>query len=377
MRVTRIAADAVRSLEGVTLEPGPGVTVVIGPNGAGKTNLIEAIYFGLTTSSFRTSDRRDLIPFGSGWARCRVDVEDGQPGGGIVHRFMAGIDRSEGIRFSLDGAVVDRVEAARNRPAITVFSPDRLELIKGPPALRRSHLDAFVAIRWPHLADTRREYGRALAQRNALLAGIRDGRADRGQLPSWDLQVARTGVALAATRADAIEMLKVPWVEAATELGLDGAPALSYRPGGPQEVDELETALGERREADIDRGRTGIGPHHDELRVEFRDRQLRRFGSQGQQRLGLLALLFAEREVILASGRPAPLMLLDDVMSELDEERRQRLVARLTAGGQALLTAAEGELVPDQPGVGRVRMADLTAGSAGSPTTGEKSGFDA
>lgn len=359
MLVSRVAADQVRSLTRVTLDPGPGVTVVIGPNGAGKTNLIEAVYFGLTTRSFRTSDRRDLIPFGSSWARVRVDVGGGAEGTGVTHRFMSGIDRFEGTRYTLDGAAVDRAEAAAFRPAVTVFSPDRLELVKGPPSVRRGHIDGFVATRWPGQAGARRDFGRALAQRNALLTRLRDGLGDRGQLAAWDAQVARTGSKLAASRSLAIEALATRWSVIAADLGLEGETALRYRPGGPVEPDQLGTELSARLETDIRTGRTGIGPHHDEIRLEYRGRQLRRFGSQGQQRIGLLALLFAEREVLLESGRPTPLMLLDDVMSELDADRRGRLVDRLLEGGQSIITAAEGELVPEHAGVERVRIADL------------------
>jgi len=363
MRVTRIAGDAIRSLSRVEFDPAPGVSVVTGPNGAGKTNLIEAAYFGLTTKSFRTSDRRDLIPFGSSWARSRVEVESD----GVTHWFMSAIDRSEGLRFTLDGAPVDRIEAARHRPAVTVFSPDRLELIKGPPALRRSHVDGFVAARWPHLAAVRKDFGRALAQRNALLGRLRDGGPGAGQLSSWDSQLARTAGRLSESRSAAVSELSDRWVAAAADLGLEGESTVVYRPGGPTSPADLEVALNDRHELDVRLGRTGIGPHHDEIRFELHGRQLRRFGSQGQQRIGLLALLFAERESLLASGRPAPLMLLDDVMSELDADRRGRLLERLLSGGQAIITAAGRELVPDLAGVERFPMAELVD-RTGEPT---------
>lgn len=370
----RVAADRIRSLSRVTFEPGPAVTVVIGPNGTGKTNLLEAIYFGLTTRSFRTSDRRDLIPFDSTWARCRVDLEP-EDGSGPTHSFMTAIDRQEGTRHSLDGAAVDRSEALRYRPAVTVFSPDRLELIKGPPALRRRHLDSFIATQRPHLAGVRNEFGRALAQRNALLSRLREGTGDRGQLGAWTARVAETGAALTRTRLEAIESLRDPWQRAATELGLEGAISLDYRPGGPVPAGELREALEGRIESDVRSGRTGVGPHHDEIRLEYRGRQLRRFGSQGQQRIGLLALLFAEREVLLASDRPIPLMLLDDVLSELDAERRGRLAERLLMGGQSIITAAEGELVPDRDGVMRIAMSEVIATDRDSDEAGgERSG---
>ncbi len=356
MIVARVEADRVRSLTGVRFEPDPGLTVIIGPNGAGKTNLVESIYFGLTSRSFRTSDRRDLIPFGSSYARCKVTVS----GGAVDHTFMASASRSEGNRFTMDGARIEQSEAVLHRPMVTVFSPDRLELVKGPPAGRRAHVDAFVAARWPSRAGVRSAFGRILAQRNALIARIANGQAEPSQLSTWNSQFAEAGSALARSRQEAVAELAARWVEAAEELGLEGPKSLEYRPGSGITADEILTGLEEKLDNDLRLGRTSWGPHHDELRLELDGRQLRRFGSQGQQRMGLLALLFAERASLLEAGGSAPLMLLDDVMSELDERRRERLVDRLLAGGQSVITAAEGELIPDREAITRVAIADLT-----------------
>lgn len=356
MVVARVEADQIRSLAGVSFEPDPGLTVIIGPNGAGKTNLVEAIYFGLTSRSFRTSDRRDLIPFGSSFARCKVKVG----GTGVDHVFMASASRSEGNRFNMDGAKIEQAEAVLHRPMVTVFSPDRLELVKGPPAGRRAHLDSFVAARSPGRAGVRTTFGRILAQRNALISRIASGQADSSQLSTWNSQFSEAGAALARSRQEAVLELAPRWVEAAEELGLEGPKQLEYRPGSSTEPEQILAGLEEKLENDLRLGRTSWGPHHDEIRLDMDGRQLRRFGSQGQQRLGLLALLFAERSALLEAGGSPPLMLLDDVMSELDERRRTHLVDRLLEGGQSVITAAEGELIPDRPGITRVAIADLT-----------------
>lgn len=359
MLVARVEADHVRSLTGVGFSPDPGLTVIIGPNGAGKTNLVEAIYFGLTARSFRTSERRDLIPFGSSWARCRVRVS----GGAVDHEFMASISRSEGNRFTMDGARIEQVEATRHRPMVTVFSPDRLELVKGPPSVRRGHLDSFIAARWPGKAGLRTAFGRVLAQRNALVARIASGQADRSQLATWNNQFAEAGAALAAARQEAVDQLSPVWALTAEELGLEGPKALSYRPGAAVTSEAIAAGLEEKLENDLRLGRTSWGPHHDEIRLELDGRQLRRFGSQGQQRLGLLALLFAERAALLEAGGSPPLMLLDDVMSELDESRRRHLVECLLEGGQSVITAAEGELIPEHEAVNRIAIFDLIEGT--------------
>ncbi|MGB0120950.1 MAG: DNA replication and repair protein RecF [Solirubrobacterales bacterium] len=370
--MARVAADSVRSLVGVELELDPHVTAIVGPNGAGKTNLVESIYFALTARSFRTGDKRDLIPFGKTYARCRVAVDDDL---GIQHEFMAATSRGEGSRFTMDGAATDLAEAVGFRPMVTVFSPDRLELVKGPPATRRSHLDSYIAARWPSRAESRKKFGRALAQRNALLNRIQIGVSDRSQLPVWNRQVADTGAELTAVRADAVAELTGFFPSVAEELGLVGENSIEYRPGSSADLEEQLAGLEERIENDIRLGRTSWGPHHDEIRLGYDGRQLRRFGSQGQQRLGLLTLLFAERSALLASGLPAPLMLLDDVMSELDSERRERLVERLMQGGQSVITAAETDLIPKRSDLKEVDFTTIP-GVAG-PVTSEAAGEDA
>jgi len=340
--VTAVEASPLRSLDATRVELGGGIVSLIGPNGAGKTNLLEAVYFALTGRSFRTSDRRELIPFGGRLARASVLVRDDA---GAEHRLLASVSRTEGRRHLLDGNPSDAAELARRRPPVAVFSPDRLALVKGPPAERRAHLDAYVAARWPSRAGLRQRYGQALAQRNALLARLASGRpAD--DLEVWDAALAEAAEALVAARTDAAAELAAPFAEAAAELALEGGATLEYAPRAGGAATEIRAGLAERREADLRLGRTSWGPHLDELKVALAGRPLRRYGSQGQQRLALLALLFAEREALLAARRVAPLLLLDDVMSELDPQRRERLVERLASGGQALITAAAEESVP-------------------------------
>src|SRR5262249_35143572 len=162
---------------------------------------------------------------------------------------------------------------------------------------------------------------------------------------------------LIAARSEAADAIGETFSVTAERLGLPEAE-IAYRPrasaGGP----ELAAELAVRREADLGRAYTSYGPQPDELELRPSGRPLRRFGSQGQQRVALLALLFAEREALLAVGRPAPLMLLDDVMSELDPEHRELLVALLSGTGQALITATESSHVPAAPGVLRIAMSE-------------------
>jgi DNA replication and repair protein RecF len=349
--VTAFEASPLRNLVDARIEPPPGVLSLVGPNGSGKTNLLEALYFALTGRSFRTGDRRELIPFDGRFARASAVVRDED---GVERQLLAAVSRSEGRRHTLDGSPADPSTMARSRPLLAVFSPDRLALVKGPPMERRAHLDQYVAARWPSRSELRRRYGQALAQRNALIARIAAGRGG-GNLGAWDAAVAEAAAALVAARAEAVEELAPPFSQAAEDLGLEGGGSLEYVPRAHGAVEEIRAGLAERRDADLRLGRTSWGPHLDEVRIAAGGRPLRRYGSQGQQRAALLALLFAEREALLAAGRGAPLLLLDDVMSELDVERRALLVERL-GGGQALITAASEESVPAEALETVVRM---------------------
>jgi DNA replication and repair protein RecF len=351
--VTAIEARPIRSLDRVRVELAPGIVSIVGPNGIGKTNLVEALYFALTGRSFRTSDRRDLIPFGASLARAEATVRDED---GLERRLLASVSRTEGRRHLLDGDPADPATLARNRPPVAVFAPDRLTLIKGPPSERRAHLDAFAAARWPARAELRKRYGQALAQRNALLSRVARGLAAIRELEAWDASLADAAAPLVAARAEAVALLDGPFAAAAAELGLEGGANLEYAPRAAGSSADIRAGLEQRREQEVGLGRSSWGPHLDELKVCAGGRSLRRYGSQGQQRAGLLALLFAEREALLSARRVVPLLLLDDVMSELDPGRRERLVRRLDDGGQALITAADEESLPCPALAAVVRM---------------------
>jgi DNA replication and repair protein RecF len=251
------------------------------------------------------------------------------------------------------------------RPLVSVFLPDRLELVKGPPALRRSHLDALVAALWPSRVETRRLYSRALAQRNALLGRLRSGRGSRASLGAWDLELARHALALRDDRARAVTYLDARFAAVAAELGLLGTAKLRYRPRSEAATpDELAAELAARVDSDLERGFTGHGPHRDELLLLRDGRELRVYGSQGEQRLALLALLLAERAALEEERGAPPLLLLDDVMSELDADRRERLVERIGGAGQSVITSTDLGHVPGAaaaaPGVVRLRVAPGT-----------------
>ena len=371
MKVTKLSLRDFRSYEAAELRPGASLTVVAGRNGAGKTNLLEALYFACTGRSCRTANEREVVRFGASLTRLELETEDGQG----RHEVTVGFQPGEAKRLRADGAPVDRLTDSPARPLVAVFLPDRLDLVLGAPALRRAHLDQVVAALWPARAGTRREYSAALAQRNALIAAVRAGRTGRGSLPAWDAALARHGVQLMRDRAEVVDRLRDRYASHAGALGLEGEVELAYRPRSRAESEEaLAAELADRTESDLERGFTGHGPHRDDLSLRRAGRELRAYGSRGQVRLGLLALLLAEREELAAERGAPPLLLLDDVMSELDATRRQRLVDVLRAGGQSVVTATELAHVPgaDEPGVERVAIADgRVLQAAAEPRSGD------
>jgi DNA replication and repair protein RecF len=364
VQVERLLVRDFRSYGAAEAGFGERLTIVHGANGAGKTNLLEALYFGCTGRSFRTANDRELVRFGATSTRVVVEGvdDDGR------HELAVGFSPGEPKRLSLDGAPLERLLDAPHRPLVSVFSPDRLELIKGVPQLRRAHLDAFVAALWPARAVARRRYGEALAQRNALLTRVRGGRADATSLRPWDLELARTGIELSANRARATELVADRFAGHAEALGLGGLVRLAYRARSrattPEQLaEELAAALPN----DLARGYTTHGPHRDDLIVRRDGRDLRTYGSQGEQRLALLALLIAERDALAAERSRPPLLLLDDVMSELDAERRERLAGALASYGQSVVSTTELDHVPvaDAGDVAQIAVAELERSGVG------------
>ena len=361
MHVAALECRGFRNLADARVPLSDGITVFHGPNGAGKTNLLEALYFGLAARSFRSGNDRDLIAFDQPSARVELEIA----GAGDEHA-LAALDRNGERRHTLDGRALGGAGGAE-RPLVSVFHPDRMDLVKGPAARRRGHLDRLIAALWPARADLRGRFGRTLAQRNALVSRVRAGLAGAEGLSTWDERLAAEAVPLIEARAETIETLREPVERSGAALGIQGGLEIRYRPRTRDGAEEIAAELSRRRGQDLGRAYTSYGPQLDEIELRVAERPLRRFGSQGEQRAALLALLFAEREALIAAGRPAPLMLLDDVTSELDPERRELLVATLAGAGQALITATEASQVPAAAGVAAIAVREGRTLTAGAP----------
>jgi DNA replication and repair protein RecF len=248
-----------------------------------------------------------------------------------------------GKRGRMNGAPLRAAEQLRTEVATLVFTPDRLTIVKGGPAVRRAYFDRTLGRLFPARADVPARYAAALGQRNAALRRAALGLSTREAVEPWTERVAAVAGELVAGRRETIALLAPAFADTAAAFGLPDAN-LGYAAEPPDAA-----ALAARLERDLERGTTGLGPHLDDVAIVSGQRDLRVYGSQGEQRLAVLALLLAEAELLSSRRGEPPLLLLDDVLSELDAERRAALVRRLPEGGQALITATSGDLLPVMP----------------------------
>jgi DNA replication and repair protein RecF len=310
--------------------------LVTGQNGVGKTNLLEALHVGSQGFSPRTRVDAQLIRFHAPAGRVTIA---GSEGGAPVESQVT-LVRGEPKQIRLNGSPAPSAEALRARLSALVFVPDRLAVVKGGPIVRRAYFDRMLGRVEPPLAALPAEYGSALAQRNEALRRLRAGSSSRDAVEPWTERVATLGTDLDAARARLVAMLGPLFTTRADELGLADA-RLGY------EAQPLAAAdLDERFDRDLARGATGLGPHLRDVGVTAGARDLRSFGSQGEQRTAVLALVLAEAALLASERGSDPLLLLDDVLSELDESRREALLAALPPGGQTVVTATSERALP-------------------------------
>ena len=327
-------------------------TVFFGGNAQGKTNLLEAVALTALTRSPRTQQAAELVRFGQSAARvtCGVQTDTGRDA--LEVRVV--VSPSEGgaratRRFTVNG-IQRRSSDMMGALRVVLFWPDDLQLIKGSGDGRRRFLNTLLSqIDAGHARELNR-YSHLLEQRNALLRAIREGRQSTEGLDYWTTALAASGAAIMVERQR--RLLELQPVAAAyhRELSDDRERLeLRYRPAGarigeaPQELvrQQLEAAMGDARDQEIARGQTVVGPQRDDVEVWLDDHEAKTFASQGQQRSAVLSLKLAELQYLADVTGEQPVLLLDDVMSELDPARRERLLAALQPGPQALITAAD------------------------------------
>lgn len=328
----------------------PGLVLAVGPNGAGKTNLLEALHVGTQGFSPRTRRESRLVRFGEEAA----DVAVAGKRDGTSMEVNVQLRRNGGKRVELNGAPLRTLDELRGRIATLVFTPERLAVVKGAPAVRRAYFDRVLTRLQPARAELPAEYGTVLSQRNAALRRVAAGVSARDALDPWTSRLAELGGMLSAAREEVVALLARPFAARAADLGL--AEGRLEHEAARVSAQDLEGRL----ERDLERGFTGAGPHLEDVAVLSGERDLRTFGSQGEQRVAVLALLLAEAELLVERGPSPPLLLLDDVLSELDPERRTALAMRIGSSGQALVTATSASALPVEP----AQLVEIRPGSA-------------
>jgi DNA replication and repair protein RecF len=311
--------------------------------------LLEAVHVATQGFSPRTRTDSQVVRFGAEGARAAVSGSRGDVG----LELEVTVRRGEGKRAQLNGAPLRAAEQLRGLTSTLVFTPDRLGVVKGPPAARRAYFDRILGRFAPVQAALPAEYGAAVAQRNAALRRAAAGASGPAAIEPWSERVVALGAELVAARLEVLALLQPAFAARAAEFGL-AAVSLAYD-GEPPTSEGLAAAL----DRDLERGVTSLGPHLDDVAISAGDRDLRNFGSQGEQRLALLALLLAEAETITDRTGVPPLLLLDDVLSELDPDRRRILAARVRSAGQALITATDAAMLPAAPD----QLLDVTPGA--------------
>ncbi len=337
----------VRSYAAADIELAPGLTALLGDNGQGKTNVLEAIGWLATLSSFRGAPPEALIR--DGCPRAVIRAEGEREGRAILVE-------AELVASGRNRVLVNRQPLKRARDLlgvlrVTVFAPDDLELVKGGPAARRRFLDDALVASHPRFDALRSEVDKILKQRNALLKGA-GGRLDDSAaftLDVWDAKLVESGGALAAARQDLLARLE-PVLGATYDAVAQGPAAVQASYIAEWADAGLAAALAEARAIDVRRGVSTVGPHRDDVDLRIGGLPSRTHASQGEQRSLALALRLASHHVITEVTGSPPVLLLDDVFSELDPDRSDALLANLPAG-QTVLTSASGlppRAVPDR-----------------------------
>ena len=376
MRLARLQLDHFRSYTSAELAPDPGLTLIAGPNGAGKTNLLESIWVAVSGRSHRTAADAELVTHGAPLARVELELADpAAPAGAAptrVELVLPGANPPPGLRRRLTvNGVARRQASVSDTLRAVLFRPEEMLLLVGAPSERRRFLDAILAQRSRGTAGDLADLGRVLAQRNALLRAIRAEETDPSALGVWDEQLATIGGRVMAARLALVEDLAArigplhdavaPPDEQGDRVGLtyldalkDAWPDRDAAAGDPRRLDpaRLATAIRARLEAirqkEIWNGMSLAGPQRDDLGVTLGGLPVAAHASRGQQRTIIIALKLAETDLLAEGGGPSPIVLLDDVFSELDPERSERALDLLRQRGQVLVTITDPGLLPSR-----------------------------
>jgi DNA replication and repair protein RecF len=357
VHLSHLSLTDFRSYTDVELPLEPGITALVGPNGQGKTNLVEAVGYLATFGSHRVAGDVALVRFGATRAIVRgLVVRDGRQ---VL--LEVEINPGKANRARLNKSPVSRPREILGVLRTVLFAPEDLALVKGDPGERRRFLDELLVARAPRLSGVRSDYERVLKQRNALLKSAalarRSGNTDLRTLDVWDAHLSRAGAELIAARLELVEAMR-PLVDKAYAAVARGSASLSVEyvsslgEGEPQPdrdvlSAQLLAALAVARSDELDRGVTLTGPHRDELMLKINNLPARGYASHGESWSLALALRLASYELLCSDGGE-PVLILDDVFAELDNDRRERLAELVGPAEQVLITAAVAGDVPER-----------------------------
>lgn len=332
-RLTRLVARDFRNLAHVEITPPAEGLVVVGDNGQGKTNLLEAIYYLQILRSARGARDQDLVRFGAEGFHIAATVETD-----TRHDIGVGFERAgKRKRVRVDGVIPERMSHALGALPAVMFSPADVDLIIGPPSVRRRFLDIVLALTARGYLDALQRYRGALARRNAALReAARASRQSTASVAVWEPALAEHGALLSRERRAWVASMEDAFERLCNEIGEPGRVRISYSStlsAADDGVVALAEALAAKRSADLARGLTHVGPHRDDLVITLDGRDLRVFGSAGQQRTAAIALRMLEAATFTERTGRAPLFLLDDPFAELDARRSSRILGLLERDG--------------------------------------------
>ncbi len=366
MQVKQLRLVNFRNYAQAQIEPGAGLNVLVGANAQGKTNLLEALYYASTFRPLRLVRESDLIRWGEQEASIKVRFVQQ----GIEEELLIRIPTEGKRSVWLNEQPVSRQSDLIGRLKVVCFTAQDLLLIRGEPAERRRFLDNELSLLSPRYLYSLVQYRRCLEQRNTLLHAHLEGHATLESLPEWDMQLVKYGARLLSERRQFLEQLQ-QFANEVHALLTDGSEAfqLRYEPGLPRKsrsllldaesvplpykeeewAHALQAALREVQSEEIRRGMTLVGPHRDDFRISIDGYDARLFASQGQQRTCALSLRLAQIPLLKKRIGESPVVLLDDVFSDLDSERRMRLVKFLQPPTQTFLTCTDLSMLGDVP----------------------------
>lgn len=329
MQVKKLSLDHFRNYESCVFEPGPGINLIVGENAQGKTNLLEAIFYCCFGRSHRTSRDKEMIAYDAPQALIRLESVRTD----TLHELSVRLSQAEGRRIKADGLPLTRIGELMGLLNCVLFAPEHLSIVKDGPAERRRFLDMQLSQLRPQYFYSLQRAVRTLNQRNALLKEIAKHPSLLPTLDMWDEQLARVGAEIAQSRRQAIAFLDEEARRAHASL-TDGREELrlwyiSQTVDAPDAAEQLLGRLRAARSEDLRRMTTTVGIHRDDMGVTINGKEARTFASQGQQRSAVLSLKLAQLEMAARETGEAPILMLDDVMSELDPQRRRQLIERI------------------------------------------------